>query len=77
MLLENLALVNTSVFASSKRGTQARHKNVVKMVVKFIRKGIQYNMVKVGRNGKKGVTFSIPHAKNGSEDSKWWPSLIS
>jgi hypothetical protein len=26
--------------------------NVVKVRVKFIRKGIQYNRIKVGRNGK-------------------------
>jgi hypothetical protein len=40
LLPESLALVNTSALVSSKRRTQARHGNIVKVIVKFIRKGI-------------------------------------
>jgi hypothetical protein len=39
-LLESLTLLNTLVLAFSKRRIQARHENVVKVIVKFIRKGI-------------------------------------
>jgi hypothetical protein len=51
VLLESLALLNTWVLASSKRRIQARYENVVK--VKFIRKGISYNRIKVGGNEKR------------------------
>jgi hypothetical protein len=37
---QNLALVSTLVLESCQRKIHARHKNIVKMVVKFIRKGI-------------------------------------
>jgi hypothetical protein len=40
MLPENLELINTMVFASVKRRIQVRHENVVKVIVKYIRKGI-------------------------------------
>jgi hypothetical protein len=39
MLPESLVLVCTSVLASSERRIQARHENVMKVIVKFIRKG--------------------------------------
>jgi hypothetical protein len=42
----------------------------VKVMVKFIRKGIYYNSIKVERNGgQKGEIFP-PQAENGSKDSK-------
>jgi hypothetical protein len=43
LLGESLALLNTSVLVSSKRRIRARYENVVKVIVKFIRKGIYYN----------------------------------
>jgi hypothetical protein len=46
------------------------------MVVKFIRKGIWYNRIKVGGNGEKRETFYVPHVGNGSKDSKWWSSSL-
>jgi hypothetical protein len=39
-VIKNLALVNTLVLTSSKRRIQARWENVVKVIIKFIRKGI-------------------------------------
>jgi hypothetical protein len=47
-------LLNTLVLASNKRRIQVRCENVVKVIVKFTRKGVQCNRIKVGRNGKKG-----------------------
>jgi hypothetical protein len=44
----------------------------VKVIVKFIRKEIQYNRIKVRRNGGKGRNISCPHAGTGSKDSSVW-----
>jgi hypothetical protein len=55
-------LLYLSVLGPSKR-IQARCKNIMKMIVKFIKKGIYYNEIKVRINGGKGG--------NGSEDSRW------
>jgi hypothetical protein len=41
MLLENMVLKITSVLVSVRRIIQARHKDLVKVTVKFIRKGIR------------------------------------
>jgi hypothetical protein len=61
---------------SGKRRIQARCKNVVKVIRKFIKKELSYNRIKVGRNGEeKGATFPAPHVGNGSKDSKWSSSL--
>jgi hypothetical protein len=40
MLLESLALVYISVLVTSERRIQARCENIMKMLVKFVRKGI-------------------------------------
>jgi hypothetical protein len=50
---------------SGRRKIQARCKNLVKVRVKFIRRGT---------NGKKREreAFPIPNTGNGSKDSKWW-----
>jgi hypothetical protein len=50
---------------------------VVKMIVKFIRKGFYCNRLRVGRVGeKKGETFPAPCARNWSKDSEWWSSSL-
>jgi hypothetical protein len=47
------------------------------MIAKFIRKEIQYNRIKVERNGEEREKhFLLPQAGNGSKDSKWWSSSI-
>jgi hypothetical protein len=54
----------------SRRISQSRCKDLVKVTVKLIRRG-------TGR--KKREAFPVPHAGNGSKDSKWWsptPSFI-
>jgi hypothetical protein len=43
---------------SSKRRIQARLINVVKVTVKFIRKGIYHDRIRVERNGGKGKNIS-------------------
>jgi hypothetical protein len=60
---------STSILAFHERRIQARHENIVKILVKFIRQEIWYEKIKVGRNGE---TFCAPHTGNGSRDSKWW-----
>jgi hypothetical protein len=44
----------------------ARHKDLVKVTVKFIRRGTVVR--------KEREAFPVSHAGNGSRDSKWWPS---
>jgi hypothetical protein len=75
-----MALKITSVLASGKR-IQARRKDSVKVVVKFIRKGICFQQTesRLSPESEHGVEGSVPHAENGSKNSKWWsptPSLI-
>jgi hypothetical protein len=61
LLPESLALVNTVLLVSSKSRIEARLENIVKVIVKVIRKGIYYNGIRVGSNGKKrGETFPAP-----------------
>jgi hypothetical protein len=60
---------NYLVLASSRRETQARRKDFVKVTVKFIRRGTVWR--------KERETFPVPHAGNGSKDSKWWPPTPS
>jgi hypothetical protein len=53
---------------SSKRRIQARLINVVKVTVKFIRKGIYHDRIRVERNGGKGKKhFLLPMQKMGVE----------
>jgi hypothetical protein len=70
LLLESSVLVNTSVLAFGKR-IQARCKNVVKIIVKFVRMKVEK------KGGKEGETFSAPRARNGRKHSKWWAPCLS
>jgi hypothetical protein len=61
----------TSVLASGRRRIQARCKDLVKVTVKYMRRGT------VGRGERE--TFPFPHAGNRSKGSKRWsptPSFI-
>jgi hypothetical protein len=79
LLLEKIVLRITSVLASSRR-IQARLKNSVKVIVKFIKKGIRFQKMKAGclysENNhfwrERRETFPVPHTGNGSKNSKWW-----
>jgi hypothetical protein len=74
---------------SGKRRIQARCKNSVKVMVQFIRTGLHFQQTEsglsvewdqptLGSGGtKERETFTVPHTRNGSKDSKWRPPSLS
>jgi hypothetical protein len=66
---KKMMLKITSVLVSSRRRIKAIQKDLVKVTLKFIRRG------KRGKKREREV-FPVPHAENGSKDSNGGPQLL-